>query len=130
MLVQQDTVDQLLDALTSRAHHDFTADWVALVDLLAACLIGAIGEPPPEAWLLAFVEGSRTSAAALTPEAAPDDIGWAHLPGADVALLLGRDGRPFRARERRQLTVLADIADRRWAEVATRSARMRHPANT
>jgi len=130
MLVQQDTVDQLLDALTSRAHHDFTADWVALVDLLAACLIGAIGEPPPEAWLLAFVEGSRTSAAALMPEAAPDDIGWAHLPGADVALLLGRDGRPFRARERRQLTVLADIADRRWAEVATRSARMRHPANT
>src|SRR5439155_782373 len=49
---------------------------------------------------------------------------------ADVALLLGRDGRPFRARERRQLTVLADIADRRWAEVATRSARLRHPANT
>src|SRR5439155_291311 len=71
-----------------------------------------------------------SSAATLTSDAAPDDVGWAHLAGADVALLLGRDGRPLRARERRQLTVLADIADHRWAEVAARSARMRHPANT
>src|SRR5207244_618260 len=130
MLMQQETVDQLLDALTARAHHDFTADWVALVDLAAGCLITAIGVPPPEAWLIAFVEGSRSSAAALTADAGPDDVGWAHLAGADVAVLLGRDGRPLRARERRQLAVLAEIADHRWAEVAARSARMRHPANT
>src|SRR5438067_6328063 len=118
MLVQQETVDHLLDALTSRVHHDFTADWVALVDLLAGCLINAIGAPPAEAWLLAFIEGSRSSDAALTPDAGPDVVGWALLPGADVAVLLGWDGRPFRARSRRQHYVLVDIADHRRAEVA------------
>ena len=36
-------------------------------------------------------------------------MAWADLPGRDRTLVLGRTGRPFRARERRQLVVLARI---------------------
>jgi hypothetical protein len=58
----------------------------------------------------------------------PDDVAWAALASADLAVVLGRDGRPFRARERRQLAALARIADRRWAELVLRSARFAHPS--
>jgi hypothetical protein len=33
-------------------------------------------------------------------------------------LLIGRSGRPLRARERRQATALARIADTRWVELS------------
>jgi hypothetical protein len=45
-------------------------------------------------------------------------------------MILGRRGRPFRIRERRQLTALARIVDSRWAELAARSGRMAHPSAT
>jgi hypothetical protein len=39
------------------------------------------------------------------------------LAGAQLSLVIGRTGRPLRARERRQMSALARIADARWAEV-------------
>ena len=36
---------------------------------------------------------------------------------ACLVVVLGRDGRPFRVRERRQLSALARIADNRWVEL-------------
>jgi hypothetical protein len=53
-------------------------------------------------------------------ETAPDDLAWADLDVAGLVLVLGRQGRPFRIRERRQLTALARIVDGRWAELSTR----------
>jgi hypothetical protein len=40
---------------------------------------------------------------------------------ASLVVVLGRDGRPFRTRERRQLSALARIADNRWVELVTRT---------
>ncbi len=62
---------------------------------------------PPAAWIVAFLEGSRHLDARVDRGA--DDVAWADLPGRDRTLVLGRTGRPFRARERRQLVVLARI---------------------
>ena len=55
----------------------------------------------------------------------PDDLAVASLPVHDAALLVGRDGRAFRRRERAQLVALAGIADRTWALLALALPRIR-----
>ncbi len=53
--------------------------------------------------------------------ASPSDVAWADLSVASLVVVLGRDGRPFRTRERRQLSALARIADNRWVDLVTRT---------
>ena len=48
-------------------------------------------------------------------------MAWADVDAAGLVVVLGRKGRPVRARERRQLTALARIVDHRWAELHTRA---------
>jgi hypothetical protein len=122
VLVEQDALESLLDALAVHANHDFQADWAAVVDLAATEPVASVGSPPPAVWLGAFVAGSRASEQAGNGESGPDDVAWTGLEVADLALVLGRRGRPFRARERRQLTALARIADHRACELAGRTA--------
>ena len=129
MLVGASTVDELLTLLAEHAAHDFTADWAAVVDVSESETRAAVGPVPPAAWLEAFVEGSRSSARVAAHEAGPDDIAWAPLPSAGLSLVIGRSGRPLRARERRQVAALARIADTRWAEVVVREAQARHPSS-
>jgi hypothetical protein len=45
-----------------------------------------------------------------------------------MALVLGRDGNPFRARERRQAAALARIVDTRFRELSESEARVAHPS--
>jgi hypothetical protein len=129
LLVEQPDVDALLAALAEHACHDFAAEWSAVVDLDAPVPLAAVGSPPAPAWLGAFVHGSRLSDRARAGEFGPDEVAWASLPGADLALVLGRRGRPFRARERRQLAALCRIADQRWMELVLRASRNVHPSS-
>ena len=116
--------EALVAALLGRARDDFAADWAAAVDLddLSGrpVLSASAGFPPPPGWLAAFVYGSRSSAAVSSGQCGPDDVAWAPL-GGSLALVLGRHGRPFRARERRQLGALVRIAAIRRSELATRA---------
>ena len=82
--------------------------------------MAVVGTPPDTPWLAAFVAGSRSSVHSSAGESGPDDVAWADLAAADLTLVLGRSGRPFRARERRQAAVLARIADARWTELVVR----------
>ena len=59
------------------------------------------------AWLGAFVDGSRHLE--TSTESAPGDIAWAYLDRLGTAVATGRKGRPFLARERHELTMLARI---------------------
>ncbi|MEO5680257.1 MAG: hypothetical protein ABIS47_11375 [Acidimicrobiales bacterium] len=127
LLCEKGNVDALLVALVDRARHDVEAEWAAVLDVEAAASLTAVGAPPPAPWLVAFVAGSRTSVTVAAAEGGPDDVAWAPLPRADLALVLGRRGRPFRARERRQLAAVCRIADHRWIELAQTPARL--PAN-
>jgi hypothetical protein len=80
-----------------------------------------VGPTPPEAWVFAFVKGARVSMAGKAGTAAsPSDVAWADMGMASLVIVLGRDGRPFRTRERRQLSALARIADSRWVELVLR----------
>lgn len=128
LLVETADVETLLQALTDHARHDLEAEWAVVVDLDGPSVLTSIGTPPETAWLGAFVNGSRSSVQVSAGTCGPDDIAWASLSTADLSLVLGRQGRPFRARERRQLAALSRIADTRWAELVLRSARSTHPS--
>ena len=99
----------LLLTLTERAAHDFGAEWAAVVGPTAS-EVTAWGTPPPRAWIEAFASGSDVAGA----EASSDDVACAAMPLSRLSLVLGRSGRPFRARERLQLAALARVADARW----------------
>jgi hypothetical protein len=130
VLVEQHSVTALLDRLASHASHDFSADWSALVDLDSPVPVTTVGPVPPAPWLGAFVAGSRASLAPANGVGGPDDVAWAELDTANLVLVVGRRGRPFRARERQQLAALARIANHRWVELVSRVTRMVHPSST
>lgn len=110
VLVGAPSSQALLSALVAHARRDFGAEWAVVVDLGDRALLASHGAPPPPAWLVAFVAGSQSSAAVTSGECGPDDVAWAELGESRLALVLGRQGRPFRARERQQLAALGQIA--------------------
>ena len=113
LLVTQTTAADLLQVLVAHAERDLEASWAAVIDYPLAEVLASSGEAPTATWLSAFVAGSLASEASGT-----DDVAWASFPEAQVALVLGRAGRPFRERERRQLQALTRIASWRWSELS------------
>ncbi len=82
-------------------------DWCAIVRLEDGEVLSTSGRPPDLGWLGAFLDGSRhldTSA-----DSAPSDIAWAYLDPLGTAVATGRKGRPFHARERHEVALLARI---------------------
>ena len=128
MLVAAGSVEELLGALLEHAAQDFGTEWAAVLDVEAGDIRASTGPTPSAGWLCAFAEGSRSSVRVAAGESGPDDVAWAPMPTARLSLLLGRKGRPLRARERRQLAALARIADIRWSEVVVADARLGHPS--
>ena len=122
LLVGAPSCDDLLTSLVAHARRDFGAEWAVVVDLDERVLLATHGAPPPPGWLVAFVAGSRSSAAVCAGECGPDDVAWAELGSSGMALLLGRQGRPFRARERHQLAALCRIAQYVMANLAAERA--------
>ena len=53
-----------------------------------------------------------------------DDVTWVPLPSTGLALILGREGTAFRAKERRQVAALARIADAWLCEHAAAISRL------
>jgi len=132
MLVGAATTEDLLQALCAHGGRVMGAEWVAVIDLETEEIRAHAGSTPSGAWLSAFVAGSQV-AAQVTDASADDPLGahdtaWAPLPAAGLAVVVGRDGTPFRARERRQVSAMARIADTRFREVARARSRMIHPS--
>ena len=121
-------LSSLLDALLEHGGHDFEADWAAVVNPTTPVPLATVGCPPPAAWLGAFVTGSRSAVRVTSAERGPDDVAWTVMAMADLVFVLGRHGRPFRVRERRQLTAVGRIADRRWVELELQASRQAHPS--
>lgn len=127
-LVERHDPSELVQALVAHAVKDFEADWAAVVDPSAPQPLASTGTMPPEAWVFAFVRGAHASLASADGRAAsPSDVAWAEMAVAGLVVVLGRDGRPFRTRERRQLSALARIADNRWTELVAGSAANSRP---
>jgi hypothetical protein len=76
-------------------------------------VLATVGDGMPDASVLdALAAGIGASPAVAAGDAGPEDLAVAPLPANDAVLLIGRDGHPFRRRERHQLLALARIADR------------------
>ena len=110
VLVGAGSEGELLTSLVAHAGRDFDAEWAVVVDVGERTLLASHGAPPPPGWLIAFLAGSQSSEAVCSGECGPDDVAWASLGTSRLALLLGRQGRPFRAKERHQLAALCRIA--------------------
>lgn len=127
MICGADTMDELLRALVVHGSRTLGAEWAAVVDLGDGAVRATSGPTPPVAWLSAFVHGARAGGADAT---GGDDVAWAPLPGVELALVAGRAGTPFRAKERRQVAALARVAGTRAREVGRDSARRAHPSSS
>ena len=128
LLVSQESIAGLLEAVVGHARFDFEADWVAVVDCPSGVAAASVGDVPAPGWMRAFLAGGRSSQLVASGDQGPDDVAWTELPTAGLALVLGRRGLAFRARERRQLGALGGIVDSRWRELAVRVARSAHPS--
>ncbi|HEU5152701.1 MAG TPA: ACT domain-containing protein [Iamia sp.] len=123
-----DTMDELLRALVVHGGRTLGAEWSAVVDLANGDVRATAGPAPTEAWLSAFVTGARAGGDDQAVGGA--DVAWAPLPGVDLALVAGRSGTPFRAKERRQVAALARVAGTRAREVGRARSRRAHPSVT
>lgn len=128
ILVGASQRDELIEALVTHSRRVIGGQWAAVVSLDDGEVLAEEGPLPPGPWLMAFLAGSQQSARVAAGESGADDVVWAPLPGADLALVLGRDGSAYRARERRQAAALARIADTRLREISRARARVNHPS--
>jgi hypothetical protein len=103
---------ELYAVLTRSVRNEFEADWTAVVRQ-SDVIVAASGTPIPEAvTLTAIAAGTEASPLVAEGSAGPDDLAIAPLSCHDATLFVGREGHPFRRRERRQLLALARVADR------------------
>ena len=106
-LLSQPDAASVCSALVDHVVRDFETDWAAVLGSGGdPGVLAGSGEVPSPSWLAAFVAGSGGTGSSDT---GPDDVAWAPISHDGAALVIGRDGRPFRARERRQLNALAKI---------------------
>jgi hypothetical protein len=128
MLVGANDRDELVEAVVEHALRCVGAQWSAIVQLDDGVVLAQEGPVPEATWLVAFVEGSRSSARVAAGECGPDDVVWSPLPSVGLALVVGRDGTAYRARERRQVAALARIVDTRLREIIRFSSLLNHPS--
>jgi len=122
LLVAAGTGTDLLALLCEHTGRIVAAEWVAVIDLDDDRVIARAGTLPSEPWLAAFLAGSR---AAVT-DCHTDDVVWAPLPDAGLAVVAGRNGSGYRARERGQLGAMARIAAVRYCQLRERSTARSH----
>lgn len=115
---------QLLDSVVVHGRRLLGGTWAAIVQLYDDEVVAVDGDAPPTAWLSAFVAGSRAGSLEASAEGGLDDVVWAPMPASDLALVVGRMGSGFRARERRQVAALARISDTRLVDFCRRA----HPS--
>ncbi|MEO7571750.1 MAG: hypothetical protein ABIX10_04880 [Acidimicrobiales bacterium] len=120
--------DALVQAVVEHARRSIGAEWSAIVSLDDGTVLGEEGPAPTPAWLAAFVEGSRSSTKVAAGVTGPDDVVWSPLPSSGLALVVGRTGCAYRARERRQVSALARIVDTRLREILRYAALVNHPS--
>jgi hypothetical protein len=112
-LCEAEDIIGLHEQLVSHVRDEFLADWSALV--AGGQPLAADGHGLPEqAMLDALAAGTGASPLVANGAAGPADLAVASLERHAATLLVGREGHPFRRRERAQLVALARIADRAW----------------
>jgi hypothetical protein len=133
LLAEATEPTQLATVLAQGICAAFTCEWCTVLGPETGAetpALSKVGNPPSDAWLGAFVAGARAGLSLSSGDAGlvgPRDVAWAPLDLSGLVVVTGRDGPPFRSRERRQLQQLCRVADSRWSEV-TGTAKRAAPA--
>ncbi|MGO8875621.1 MAG: hypothetical protein ACLQNG_07640 [Acidimicrobiales bacterium] len=120
---------ELLNVLAHGVCAAFACDWSTVLDMSGstARTLAEAGESPSAAWLGAFVAGARAGLSLSSVDSVglvgPRDVAWAPLDSSGLVVVAGRDGPPFRSRERRQLQQLCRVGVARWSELVRAAAR-------
>lgn len=112
-LCEASNTGELGTRLVEQIKQEFHAEWCVL--LQGTVVRVAAGDAPPAVELHALATGTMASPAVAGGESGPSDLAIATLDHLGALLLVGREGQPFRLRERGQLFALARVADRAWA---------------
>lgn len=116
-LVAKESRQGLLETLTSHLVTEFLAEWAAVIEVTGKRSVLSQGGHPSIEWLQAFVAGAGFAGSEGSSQPVPSDVAWALLERTGLALVVGREGRPYRQVERDQLEELAGIAGIRFAEL-------------
>jgi hypothetical protein len=130
-LVGADDIEELLAAVVTHARRVVGASWVAVVDIdeRGGGVLAADEDAPNAAWLEAYVAGSRAAEGVNRGRGSRrSDVIWTPMAHSGLALVLGREGMPYRSRERRQVAALARVVDTRLRELRRARSRARHPS--
>ena len=130
-LVGADDIEELLAAVVTHSRRVVGASWVAVVDIdeRGDGVLAASEDAPNAAWLEAFLAGSRAAEDVNRGLGAhSSDVIWTPMAHSGLALVLGRQGMPYRSRERRQVAALARVVDTRLRELHRARSRARHPS--
>lgn len=84
-------------------------DWVVVLDEDGSLIHASVGNAPDAPWIAAFLQGLHHAGSSDGELTTPDDIAWTRLGSSRIVAVLGRNGRPFRGRERAQLAALGRI---------------------
>jgi hypothetical protein len=122
LLTQSTSPDELASKLAQGICTAFACEWCAVLDTdgTEVSALALVGSAPSATWLAAFVTGANAPMSLSTGDpglVGPRDVAWAPLDSSGVVAVTGRDGPPFRSRERQQLQQLCRVADARWSEL-------------
>lgn len=121
-LLQADDVETLARLTVEQAQRLVGSDWACLLDRAGGCLASS-GPAPQASWLAAFRDGVKGGGADGPADPVCVDVAD---PGWD--LVLGRQSRALRGRERGRISGLAGLASARWTELGRRQSRLLHPS--
>lgn len=119
-LVEAPDREELVTTCCELGAASLSAVWVAVVDRRDGRAVGRGGDAPADEWLAAFVHGAASAASLGGADAGSSDVIWSATPGADLAVVAGRDRIAWRERERAQLDALGRVLASRWLELAPR----------
>jgi hypothetical protein len=134
LLAESTSPSELSSVLARGICTSFTCDWCVVLDMSGteATALAKVGDPPSAAWLAAFVAGARAGLSLATGGGAgpvgPRDVAWAPLGPSGLVVVAGRDGPPFRGRERHLLQQLCRVAEARWTEIGRARTQAVHPS--
>jgi hypothetical protein len=115
-LFRQRSPAALLERLVERVRVSLAAGFVAVLDTDESQVVACEGDPPGHDRLNALARQ------ALSPPPYPADtdtgVATAYMVHADLVLLVGRGAPVLRDRERQWVSILAEIADHGWQDLA------------
>lgn len=122
VVVEQQTIDSVANELAKRVCSDLMANWCVIYDVNQGFGLAGSGESPSDGWLKAFADGLLVNSNEVIENAVenqPSDLSLSFMRNTGIAIIVGRDGHPFRDLERIQLDALARICDFRFGVLSS-----------